>query len=55
MIKLQDGLYRVETKNFCAGFVIEQGKLVNCAPILRRDIEYWKRNAKRISNDRKRN
>ena len=40
-LELQDGLCRVETQNLCAGFVIEGGKVVACAPILRRRLAYW--------------
>lgn len=38
-----DGLYRVVTKTICAGFVMEGGEVVQCAPILWRRIEYWMR------------
>lgn len=38
---MNDGLYRVETKYFVAGFVIKNGKVVQCAPILRKKIKYW--------------
>jgi hypothetical protein len=31
---MKDGLWRVEGKNLCAGFVVERGKVVRCAPIL---------------------
>jgi hypothetical protein len=37
-----DGLYRVVTNRFVAGFVIRNGKVTQCAPILRRRIDYWK-------------
>jgi uncharacterized protein DUF669 len=36
-----DGLYRVSTPYLCAGFVVERGTIVQCAPILRGRIEYW--------------
>lgn len=39
---MKDGLYRVVTRYFVAGFVIEGGRVVRCAPILRRRIEHWK-------------
>ena len=44
-----DGLYRVVTKHFVAGFVIEGGKVTQCAPILRKRLAYWKTVAERIS------
>lgn len=40
--KLKDGLYRVSTSYLCAGFVIRNGNIIACAPILRRKIGYWK-------------
>lgn len=39
---MKDGLYRVVTTYLCAGFVVEDGKVTICAPILRKKIEYWK-------------
>lgn len=42
------GLYRVATSYLCAGFVIERGKVVACAPILRRKIAYWMTVAVRV-------
>lgn len=38
-----DGLYRVETSYLCAGFIIRNGKLYKCAPILRKRFSYWKK------------
>lgn len=38
---LADGLYQVTTSYLCAGFIVEQGKVVACAPILRRKLRYW--------------
>jgi hypothetical protein len=39
---MTDGLYRVETSWFTAGFVIKDGSVVKCAPILRAKLYYWK-------------
>ena len=39
---MRDGLYRVRTSYLCACFVIENGKVTMCAPILRKKLEYWK-------------
>jgi len=39
---LKDGLYRVTTKYMCAGFIIKNGKLDRCAPILYPKFGYWK-------------
>lgn len=40
-LSLRDGLYRVETERVVAGFVVERGRVVRCAPILRRRFSYW--------------
>ena len=39
---MKDGLYRVETSYLCAGFVMEKEEIIQCAPILRKRIEYYK-------------
>jgi len=36
-----DGLYMVTTPTFSASFQIEAGKVIRCAPILRRRLDYW--------------
>lgn len=38
---MKDGLYRVTTSYLCAGFVVENGRVTRCAPILRRRLNYW--------------
>ena len=45
---MDNGLYRVKTKYFCAGFVIENNRITMIAPILNKKIEYWKTIAVRI-------
>lgn len=49
--ELEDGLYQVTSRRYriCAGFVIENGKVTMCAPILRRRLSYWATMAVRIS------
>lgn len=47
---LRDGLYQVTTKYLCAGFVIKNGELKHCAPILRKKFDYWKTKAVRIGD-----
>ena len=42
---MKDGLYRVTTSYFCAGFVIENGKVKNIAPVLKKNFNYWKTKA----------
>lgn len=39
---MRDGLYRVTTPKLCAGFVVQAGHVVACAPILRRRLGYWR-------------
>jgi putative component of membrane protein insertase Oxa1/YidC/SpoIIIJ protein YidD len=38
---MKDGLYRVCERGICAGFFVEKGRVVRCAPILRKRIDYW--------------
>lgn len=38
-MKLEDGLYRVEHGGLCAGFVVQGGRVIRCAPILRRWVK----------------
>lgn len=38
---VKDGLYRVETRTICAGFVKKGPIIEPCAPILRRRLAYW--------------
>ena len=45
---MTDGLYRVETPYLCAGLVMQDGRVVACAPILQRKLGYWLRMAERI-------
>jgi hypothetical protein len=46
---MKDGLYQVTNTYLCAGFVIQNGIITHCAPILRRKIGYWMTVAKFIS------
>jgi hypothetical protein len=45
---LRDGLYRVSTAHFTAGFMVERGRVVRCAPILRRRLSHWLRTAQLV-------
>lgn len=38
---LKDGLYQVTTRYFCAGFIVKDGGVTHCAPILRRRLSEW--------------
>ncbi len=43
---MKDGLYRVSNSYLCAGFVIKNGVVCQCAPILRKRLGYWRTVAK---------
>lgn len=45
---MRDGLYQVTTPYLCAGFVVENGRVTDCAPILRKRLTYWQTIAKRV-------
>jgi len=45
---MKDGLYRVEYKGICAGFVVHHGRVTRCAPVLRRRMAFWKTIAERV-------
>lgn len=45
---LFDGLYRVTTPYLCAGFVIKDGHVISCAPILRKRFHFWMHIARRV-------
>lgn len=47
---MSDGLYRVTTKYLCAGFVVKNGKIIECAPILQKKLNYWITVAVRIAD-----
>lgn len=45
-VDLPDGLYAVVTDTWAAGFVVDGGAVTMCAPILRRDLGKWARQAR---------
>lgn len=47
---MKDGLYQVTWRGVCAGFVIRDGRLAECAPVLRRRFAYFKTIARRVSD-----
>jgi len=51
MIQLKDGLYMVQTGQICAGFVVRNGKVTVCPPILRKKIGYFMGIAKYVPTD----
>jgi hypothetical protein len=38
---MRDGLWLVVTPYLCAGFVVQGGCIMRCAPILLRKLHYW--------------
>lgn len=38
---MKDGLWQVTYKGICAAFVMENNRVVQCAPILRRKMSWW--------------
>lgn len=48
---MKDGLYQVTTSYLCAGFVIQNGVIVRCAPILKKRLTYWKTIAIRVNGE----
>jgi hypothetical protein len=51
--ELEDGLYQVSQYGICAGFEIKNGRVIVCAPILRRRLAYWMKQAKKVENEEK--
>lgn len=47
---MPDGVYQVDYGNICAGFVIDRGRVIACAPILRRRLAFWLRVGVRVSD-----
>lgn len=43
-----DGLYQVTTSYLCAGFIVENGYVTLCAPILRKKFDYFYTIAKKV-------
>jgi hypothetical protein len=47
---MMDGLYQVTTPYLCAGFVVREGRVISCAPILRKRFPYWWTQAVKVSD-----
>lgn len=45
-----DGLYQVTTRYLCAGYYVQNGRVIFCAPILRKRLAYWMTIAVRIGD-----
>lgn len=39
--EFRDGLYQVHRHEVSAGFVVKDGKVIECAPVLRKKFDYW--------------
>jgi hypothetical protein len=48
---MKDGLYIVDRGNIYAAFVVNHGEVTTCAPVLRRNLDYFKKIARRIETD----
>lgn len=46
---MEDGTYQVTTPYLCAGFVVEDGRVTECAPILRKRLPHWQRHARLLT------
>ena len=38
---MRDGIYQVTRYQICAGFIVRGGRIVACAPILRKRLGWW--------------
>lgn len=47
---LKDGLYQVDRYGICAGFVLKNGVVIACAPILRKKLAWWMSIAVRVGD-----
>ena len=48
---MSDGLYMVQKNQICAAFVVRDGEVTVCAPVLRKRLDYWKTVATLIPTD----
>lgn len=46
-----DGLYQVTTPYLCAGYVVQNGQVTECAPVLRRKLHYWTTKGKMVGEE----
>jgi hypothetical protein len=46
---LADGVYQVTTDTWCGGFAIQDGRVVDCAPILRKQLDDYWNSAQRVA------
>lgn len=48
---MKDGLYIVDRNNIYAAFVVRDGNITSCAPILRAKLDYWKKVARWVPTE----
>ena len=48
---MKNGLYQVTTNSFCAGFIVANNEIIQCAPILKRNIKHWQNYANYIGDN----
>lgn len=48
MAQPPEELWQVTTSYLCAAFVVQDGEIVSCAPILRSKLSYWRTIARRV-------
>jgi hypothetical protein len=49
---LEDGTWQVDVGGVCASFVVLDGEVIKCAPILRRSFPFWVALAKRVPDNK---
>lgn len=47
----QDGLYLVNYQGICSGYVVRNGKVTVCAPVLRERLDFFSKIARYIPTD----
>jgi hypothetical protein len=48
---MKDGLYLVNYQGICAGYVVRDGEVTICAPVLRKKFEFFSKIARYIPTD----
>ena len=51
MNQMRDGLYMVQHGSITAAFVVRGGKVTSCAPVLRKNLDFFARKAKFVPTD----
>lgn len=48
---MRDGLYQVNYGTICAGFVVRNGEVTVCPPVLRKKLDFFMKIAKYVPTD----